>query len=416
MKSILKTLKKMLTNNWALKVLALLFAVIVWIAVVNVNDPTIIDTITNVPIKIVNEEVITGNNQVYAVESRKYVNVTVSGRRSLVRNLTASSFYAEASLNEMSMTNSVPVVISFRNKSLEGRVTISNQSVSQISVHVEDLVKKKYPVEANIIGTLPGNYELGDVAVTKSEISISAPESVHESIGKLTVDVDIDGETEDFSQKYRINVLDKNGKKISDDDMTLSSKNTKVSVQILKLITVPIVVETEGYPAEGYELLSVTTDPENVTLAGPASIINGIKEIKITGEAADITGITSNVEKNINLIDYLVSGVTIRGEADVKLSVLVEGDISRTFTFGLDDITINNIPSGLDAEILSDNVTISLSGKERYFEGIDVDSLDASIDLKGLGTGRSSVELKIKLPDGLTITKEVKVRVKLSEK
>lgn len=251
MKSILKALKQMLTNNWALKLLSFAFAAIVWIAVINVTDPTIIDTITNVPIQIVNEEAITGNNQIYTVESRKYVNVTVSGRRSLVRDLTAASFEAEASLGEMSLTNSVPVVVSFKNKGLEGKVTISNQSVAQISVHVENIETKTYDVESNIVGQLPKNYELEDVSLSRNKIDITAPESVHATIARLTVNVDISDVTADFSNRYRINVLGSNGEALNTDDMTLSNKNAKASVKIWKLITVPIVVETKGSPAQG---------------------------------------------------------------------------------------------------------------------------------------------------------------------
>lgn len=412
----MKTLKKMLTNNWALKIVAFVVAAIVWLAVVNVNDPTIIDTITNVPIEIVNENAITDNNQVYTIDSKKYVNVTISGRRSLVRDLTAKSFVAQASLDEMSVTNSVPVVVTLKNKSLEGKVTISNQSVTQIPVHVENIETKSYNIEKNVTGTVAKNYELGTVTMLKDMVSITAPESVHEEIEKVVVDIDVSGATNDFSNRYKINMLDKNGNSISNSDISLSLKKVRVSVQVLKLITVPIVVETQGSPASGYEISSISTDPDSVTLVGPVSIINEIKEIKISGEVADITGITADKETTINLIDYLVSGVVIRGESDVKLSIQVEGDISEQYTFSPDDISIINIPEGLEAEILSESVTINVYGKERYFNGINKESFHASIDLKGLKAGRNSVDLYVTVPDGLQMSNTVKVKVKLSEK
>lgn len=417
MESTRKTLQKILTNNLLLKIVALVIASIVWLAVININDPTKIVTISNIPISIINEEIITSNNQVYTVSSKQYVDVTISGRRSVIENLSASSFVAEASMEELSVTNSIPVSVSIKNKNIANKVTISKQSVSQIMLDIEKIVEKSYAVEASTTGVVDKNYELGEVELGKNVVGISAPESVHERIDSVVVKVNVDGAAADFSDKYKVLLLDKDGKQISKKyNIVLSNNRIQATVRVYKLKTVPIVVETVGNPADGYEIESIETNPEEITLAGPAYIINEIEEIKISGQDVDITGLTTDVEKTVNLIDYLVSGVYIRGEAEVQLSIKVEGYINKKFTIKASDIGLKELPPEYAAEIISRNVEITLSGKEKDFEGVSESDLKVSVNLKNAKEGRKNIEITAEIPDGLELVKANKVKVKIAKK
>ena len=50
MKKMLTKLKMSLTNNIGLKFLAVLIALVLWLAIVNVNDPEKTITVSNIPI------------------------------------------------------------------------------------------------------------------------------------------------------------------------------------------------------------------------------------------------------------------------------------------------------------------------------------------------------------------------------
>ena len=55
MKKMLTKLKMSLTNNIGLKFLAVLIALVLWLAIVNVNDPEKTITVSNIPISVTNE-------------------------------------------------------------------------------------------------------------------------------------------------------------------------------------------------------------------------------------------------------------------------------------------------------------------------------------------------------------------------
>ena len=55
-------MREKLTRNLGLKVVAFLIASFTWLLVVNTDDPETDKTYTNIPVKVVNTEVITNNN------------------------------------------------------------------------------------------------------------------------------------------------------------------------------------------------------------------------------------------------------------------------------------------------------------------------------------------------------------------
>ena len=112
-------MKKILTNNIGYKLLSLLFAIIFWLIVVNIDDPEVTRTIQGIPVTPLDEEVITENSQVYKVVSGNEVTITVKGPRSMVDKLTKDDFVAEAPFSEKSNVDAVPIYVTFRNSKYE---------------------------------------------------------------------------------------------------------------------------------------------------------------------------------------------------------------------------------------------------------------------------------------------------------
>ena len=55
-------MKKGLMNNWGLKILSFLLAVMLWLIVVNINDPVTTQTFNNIPVAVTNAEVLAATN------------------------------------------------------------------------------------------------------------------------------------------------------------------------------------------------------------------------------------------------------------------------------------------------------------------------------------------------------------------
>ena len=112
MKKAMMKIKASLTNNVGIKVIAVVIAALIWLMIVNISDPEKTVIIYNIPINVTHEEVITDMNMVYDSDKNATVNITVSGKRSVVSKLSAEDFTATASLKELSKVNAIPVQVS----------------------------------------------------------------------------------------------------------------------------------------------------------------------------------------------------------------------------------------------------------------------------------------------------------------
>ena len=84
-------MKKWLTNNLGLKAISILVAMVLWLIVVNIDDPDKTRTFTNIEVQVLNEDAIEDSGKVYNIlDNSNMVTVDVTGPRSYLKDLTAS--------------------------------------------------------------------------------------------------------------------------------------------------------------------------------------------------------------------------------------------------------------------------------------------------------------------------------------
>ena len=255
MKKMLTKLKMSLTNNIGLKFLAVLIALVLWLAIVNVNDPEKTITVSNIPISVTNESAITSRDIVYNVKSEQYLNITVSGKRSIVSNLSAEDFRDTASLKELSKVNSIPVDVTTKNASLGRKITIVKQSAQTILVDVENVEEKDFTdLVVEYTGKVADGYVAGLSSMSTDEVTVKAPTSIIDKIKKVAVRCSLDGTKKKKKKKCPVILYDKNDKEIKSDEIELSDKKIRVNVNVLRAKQVPISTINKdelGKPADG---------------------------------------------------------------------------------------------------------------------------------------------------------------------
>lgn len=81
-------MRRRLTANLGLKILAFFSAVLMWFVVVNIDDPVTDKTYNGIPVSVINEEVVTTTNRTYQiVDNTQEVMVTVSANRSVLNKI-----------------------------------------------------------------------------------------------------------------------------------------------------------------------------------------------------------------------------------------------------------------------------------------------------------------------------------------
>lgn len=108
------------TQNIGLKIMALLFAAVLWVIVVNADDPVVSAVYRDVPVTITNEDVVTNKGKVYQiVDDTHTVNVTVYATRSVISKISKDNISATADLSQMDVnTYLVPIQATVQGLSL----------------------------------------------------------------------------------------------------------------------------------------------------------------------------------------------------------------------------------------------------------------------------------------------------------
>lgn len=419
MKKMLTKLKMSLTNNIGLKFLAVLIALVLWLAIVNVNDPEKTITVSNIPISVTNESAITSRDMVYNVKSEQYLNITVSGKRSIVSNLSAEDFRATASLKELSKVNSIPVDVTTKNASLGRKITIVKQSAQTILVDVENLEEKDFTdLVVEYTGKVADGYVAGLSSMSTDEVTVKAPTSIIDKIKKVAVRCSLDGTNTNISKKCPVILYDKNDKEIKSDEIELSDKKIRVNVNVLRAKQVPISTinkDALGKPADGYVVDDVILSSDSITVYGSEESLDSIESLDIQDDI-DVSDAKGDVTQNIDVTGKLPKGLSVSGESTITVKVVIKKLITRTFEYDASEVSLNDLTSDLDVQLVTKKVKVTLQGEEEVISQLTKDDMAISADLGKVMEGTTTVHVDVAVPDNTTLMNNVTIKIKAKAK
>ena len=384
-------MRKRMTNNLALKILAFLIAAFLWLVVVNIDDPVDDKTFSNIPVQVTHEEVITDNNNTYQiVDNTQEINVTVTAQRSVLDKIKAEDIVATANMKELTLRTQVPIE-----------------------------AKNNFPITPTTTGTVRNGYEVGSLKALPEKVTLRGPKRIINNIAKVTAEANVSGLSEDETVEAKLVLYDANNNVI---DQTLLANNlgkegVSVEVELLQVKSVPLKVDTsEVSAAEGYKLGKITVEPQEVEVTGDKSTLAGISEIDIPPSALKLEELTQRTEQTIDISSYLPSGVSLAEENanKVVISIQIQQPGTKSFEISTGSIILENIADGLSINYGSTvDLEIQVKGPNDVLN-LFSPAKKVSIDLKNYTEpGTYTVPVSVELPDGCTLVNEVNVEITL---
>ena len=421
---------KKLTNNWGLKLIAILFALILWFAVINIDDPVVSETFKNVPVQIMNTEVLTDAGMTYEVLDNTSVieSITVYGPRTLVESLSENDIIAKADFNDITVANTVAVNVSVDNRN-SSKITNIRSSLDSVKLNIEEAKTKQLVINATTTGKLASGYIVGGIELDQNRIRISGPKSVVSKISSAKVNVDVSDSSSDVATYGTVRLYDKEGTEIISDLIVKGTEKVHISVNVVPTKYVPVKYQLVGQVAEGYAVVedAVTCDVMTVLIAGETEALRDVKELFITGDELNITELKAEKEFKIMLKNYLPDNIILGdkeydGKATIK--VPVEEVVTEVVEILKEDLTINNVPEGISVTMIDvpDYTELEVTGtvsKVRQVMGqkvtgvIDMNKVLPSTGLSAWLEGTYEVEATLDVPSGVVNTP---VRVKIDVK
>ncbi|MEE8835993.1 MAG: CdaR family protein [Eubacteriales bacterium] len=419
-----------LKSNWGYKILSFAIAIVIWYAVVDVNDPVETDTFT-VKVTVTNESYIANGKQVYSIDDTyKQVTAYVKGNRSVLSRLSADDITVTADLTQIVDLNrepvEVPLSVSCPNISA-GNITLSRQT---IPINIENVASKKLAVSVSCGDSVPGSsYEVGTMTPDPETIVVNGPESIVNTITSAVAQIDVTGMTQDGERKATLQFLDQSGNALSDDtvsdDLTFDGDISEVTVQVdlwKKVNNVGLNVEYSGKPAAGYNVESVTTTPETISVVGNDAALEELaaenNTITISDESVSVDGASTDQTFNVPISDNLPEGLRLTtNEADtVTVNITILSDETKEIKVDVDDISPENLASTETVSYDTAEITVRVTGPEADIEDLTADDIKVYIDLNGLTSGDYSVPVRVEsLPDDVTAEGQT-ISIHLKEK
>lgn len=425
--------KKKITDNLSLKIMSVAVAVVVWLIVVNIDNPvgTNYYTITNV--ELINKEYVESSDTIGKMcmpeENQDTVRVAITADKKTRDKIRVSDISAVADLQQAVSLDTNPVMVPITvTCSVSGigpgdiKVTPQN-----LSVNLDEKETQEFVVNVIRGDTKPGkDYEVGSLTANPEKVRITGPKSLVNKIDKVNAAIELNGKTQDFTQEVTLSIIDKNQEALSDSEMnSLRIENNAQVIVTAKLWKIRQGVKISagyvGTPAEGYQAGMIKTVPDTISVAGSTEGMETLAAndnvITIPSESIDISGESSDVEKKISLKDLLPDNVKLTSDSSedvwVTVSILPEG--SREFSFPTKEIEVKNKPDDLQVTFETAQIAIRIKSDSKDLDDLDVTKdIKASIDLEDKEEGNYEVPVTVSLPDGYEIVENVSTEVVIS--
>ncbi len=184
---------ELVTKNWTLKLLSLVFALILWMFIMGERH---LEVGYTVPLELQNipKELIVAN------QVPSLIDVRISGPRTLLMKVSPNDININVDLSDLK-----PGLTSF--KRLEERLNlpsgmrVTRVSPSFVDIRLDRRKDKKVPIKVVLAGDPDPGYRIVSLKAVPDKVTISGAESEIKSIsGVVTEAIDLKGVTESFSE------------------------------------------------------------------------------------------------------------------------------------------------------------------------------------------------------------------------
>ncbi len=414
-KRLLQGFKSFFTKNMALKVIAFVFAMLLWGYVLTDQKPLREKEVPNVATSFDGEaELIAQGYCVRGDRSKILQDVTVKVRTQITNYayVTPSSIVASVSLRNISEAREYDLPILATVTSALGVV----QSITPATVHVEidALVTKTIPITTTFSGELPEGYWADmDALSTTSRLDITGPKTDISTITHGECVVDLSEKTGTIYSTFDVTFYDKNNNVVSSDIIIGTLPTSTVRLPIYPMKNVPIDVESSLVGADNlaanHEIIKAVATPATVRLVGDQATLDKIETVSL--EPIGINGLDTTM--------------TVSGELIVPDGVRLLDSETVSILLEVREMVISQMYEQLEIQVHGRqgraNVTLSIPAADLTIEGryslvsmLSRSDVQLFVDVTGLTPGVYKLPVSVLVRDA-DATIELTTKISITE-
>lgn len=405
-------MKEKITNNFGIKVLSLCFALVFWILVINIDDPVRTRQFTNVPVSIINEEAVSTMDKVYEVVQGKTVDITVTGKKSMVDKVTMQDLKATADLSQLSLVNAVNIYPECTKYPV---LSCSLGKIQTMKVSLENMETVQLVPVIQQVGTVAEGYYVVSATSQPNIMKVTGAKSQIKKISEVRLEVDVSNAKRDLLTMAEPKAYDANGTELESSKFKFSVSQAKVELDVRKTKTIPVTIVTTGEVDYGYQFTSVEYEPKKIVVAGRRKRLAEVEELVIP---IDLTGWNSGGELTFAPEDYLPEGITVSdANPSISVQIEVEGMASQTFYFKSSDVELKGEHSEYHYKRQEKQkvYTVTVFAAKQVLGTLSIQKLNPHVDVSGLKKGKREADILFEEVDGMEILSDtMQLKLKIS--
>lgn len=320
------------------------------------------------------------------------VTIEVIGPRSVVDQVSRAGLKPTLDVSQISGPGNyqAQVVVD-----LPPAARISSISPARVDLVVDERVTRTMHLDVLPLQIEDPTRRLGVVEPAVSEVTVSGPKRLVDNVARVILPIDIGDRIDDFTADFVPAALDEAGQPIPEVAILPSRVTTAVEVD-QRGRSVPVLVQTVGNPAQGYEVVGSVANPATVLLDGPDEALANI--LSVVTAPVDIDGESQTVNVRTALQD-LPDGVRVVNPVDGSVVAVVQiRQRGVTQLLNAIPLTVVNVPEGFTATIEPTSLGVVVFASEEAMASLSGGDISTSVSVAGLGAGRHQIRPSVMVP------------------
>lgn len=388
-------------SDFALRILSLAIAVIIWFALSITKFPTFTKTVLNVPVDFSMTGTTAESKGLNAMNfSDMTVDVEIEGMNYEIGTYTANDLVATVNLDEVTKQGTYKLAIDVRSSHSTDQCKILsiNPSTVEVKFDLIDTVSIPVTVSAPNVSAAEG-FMLKETKVQPKNIEVSGAENELERIARIEAEYS-DSLSLSEDQTVTTSTLkfyDEDDNLLNTENYTIADKLVSIEYVVYKKVTASFMPQFTDVPP-GFDIgsLPVTLSQESIQIISPSLQAEPEEEMRLN--AISFYDITQGAVFKTDISTLLSIGeVNQSGIEQVEVGFDLDGYLTKTFTIPAKNVTFINQPAGKTVTVDTEQIAgVTIIGPGDIVMELKRSDLKAVIDLSDVSAnGSVSHEVKI---------------------
>ena len=401
-------LRRIVTHDFPLKAVALIIALLFWVAIMQNASPAVITVEYDGRIAVERPDNVPSGYVLRGALGD--VKVTLRGAPGVADRVALSELRATLAMDSLVLGQAEPQDARVTVRVAREGVEVIDVSPPTVAVRVERLTSRTLLVQPRFANEPPAGTRAGEAAVAPTEVRVTGPES---DVGRIAAVLGTvrfgDGQTDIESADTPAIPVDAAGVPI--DGLVVEPGVVTVKVPVLPTATtrtVPVVFTLRGVVAPGYWVVGAAMDPFAVTVRGEEEVLKTLDRIETL--PIDVGDLSATRTLTVGLA--VPAGVTLLRPTDITVTVTVQA-LAGTRAFS-SAIVVTGLLPNQTAELDLTSVSVLVAGPVPTLANLPPAQVVASVDAAGRGPGTYTVDVAVRVPSGVTVQTIQPTRVTLT--